>query len=134
MIPGIEQFYQRIADSIQESITEDWSTALIEAVFYSSTISFHGEYVRAIDGVPRSLRPTLDGMGAFKDLRKLFKEDGKPLWGSATFEIESSGRFKMNWGYDDCDKEGNTLWDAEKWSRIEDERQFRLTRLALKDR
>ena len=35
MIGGIEPLYQQIAESIQEAIAEEWTSAKMEAVFYS---------------------------------------------------------------------------------------------------
>lgn len=134
MIEGIEEFYQRIADSIVDAISEEWSIATVEATFYPDGEDYYCEYVRAVDGVPRSFLPSCCREEVFRQLRQKFKKDQKPLWGSAKFELSSDGKFKMNWNYDDCDEQGYARWDADEWLKKQQERQHRLTRPALVDR
>lgn len=128
MISGIEPLYQQIAESIEDAIPEDWDTAKMEAVFFSGSSNYTGEYSRASDGVTRSFTTTLPGERAFRAIRKLFKESDQPMWGRASFELQSNGTFNMNWGYDDCDAEGFAIFDEEEELRRSQERHQRLTR------
>lgn len=127
MIEGIDQIYERIAESIQDSISEEWATATMEAVFYLDGSQYIGEYTRASDGVARSFTTDLRGERAFRELRKLFKEAGKPLWGRASFELTSDGKFNMKWGYEGCDDDGYAIFDEEIELRKSEERHRRLT-------
>jgi hypothetical protein len=101
MIDGIETFYQRIAESMIEAIPEEWSSAVFEAIFFPEGSTYEAEYVRKADGKARSFSPADDGDKAFRQLRKKFKDAGKPLWGKARFEMRPDGTFNMNWVYDD---------------------------------
>lgn len=131
MIQGIEVYYQQIADAISDAIPEDWATALMEVTFHDGSIDYHGEYTRSVDGVPRSFGTPRIARDAFKDIRSLFKQSGKPLWGSATFNLDSNGQFNMKWNYDDCDENGYARYDSEAWLKRQEEDQYRLTRPGL---
>ncbi len=126
MIPGIERFYQRIADSMVPEIPEEWTTARYDVVFYPGNSIYEAEYVRAADGKARSLSPTNDGPRCFRELRKAFKEAGQSLWGRAQFLIDRNGQFKMNWDYDRCDERGNAIYIHEERLKAFEERCRRL--------
>jgi hypothetical protein len=113
MIEGIEPLYQKIAESIQEAIPEEWSTAKMDAVFYPDGITFVGEYQRKADGKARDFGTTRKGEHALRELRIKFKEAGKPLWGQVCFELHSDGTFSMKLGYDNCDDNGVTVFNEE---------------------
>lgn len=127
MIEGIETYYQRIADGIVDGIPEDWRHARVEVVFYSECSDYDGEYTTD-DGKERSFEVSDDACLAFRQLRKKFNESGKRVWGQATFELNADGSFNMKWGYDNCEENGDTIWDADEWSRKQNERRSRLTR------
>jgi hypothetical protein len=126
MIDGIEAIYQRIADARVKAIPLRWVSARSEATFFSDSIDFSGEYIPT-KGSPRSFKVGREITNAFEELRQRFKEAGKPLWGQAIFELQSDGKFNMKWGYDNCDENGDTIWNQEKWSRLQEERRLRLT-------
>ena len=127
MIDGIEPFYRQIADSIQAAIPEEWNSAKMEAIFYSGHSQYLGEYTRKSDGRSRSFATGRNGEGAFREIRRKFKEAGKPLWGSACFEIESCGKFNLGFCYENCDEQGNTYFDEDEEVRRGEERDRRLT-------
>lgn len=127
MIEGDAAIYSRIAQSMSEAIPEEWSSAKIEAIFYSDSITFEAEYIRRADGKVRTFATTLDGDRAFRELRKSFKSSGQPVWGSACFELQPDGKFNVKWGYDNCDGNGDTVFDNEQYLRRHEERRKRLT-------
>lgn len=127
MIEGIETYYEQIGHSIQEMIPEAWTTARMDVIFYSDGSSYEGEYTRQADGKARAFGTTLIGERAFRELRKMFKDAGKPLWGQATFELHADGKFKMTWGYDNCDENGDTIFNEEEELKRVEERHKRLT-------
>jgi hypothetical protein len=126
MIPSIEAIYQQIAESIVEAINEPWSKAKVEAIFFADSITFEAEYTRIAGGVA-SFPTLLKGDRAFRELRNKFKAAGKPVWGQACFELEANGKFDMKWGYDNCDENGNTVFDEDEWARRHEERRVRLS-------
>lgn len=127
MIDGIELLYQQIAESIEEAIPDEWTTARMEAAFFSESSKYMGEYTRESDGVARDFPTSFEAARAFREIRKRFKEAGKPLWGRAIFEMDSQGKFKMHWDYDNCDEEGNAIFDEEEELKKAEERHRRLT-------
>jgi hypothetical protein len=126
MIEGIEQLYQAIAESIEQAIPDDWTTARMEAVFYPGSSDYVGEYIRKADGKVRAFSTGRLGERAFREIRKKFKEAGKPLWGQAIFELHSDGKFNMKWGYDDVDENGDTTFNENEYLNRNEERRKRL--------
>lgn len=126
MVPGIEELYRVIADSIVESISEPWSVAKVEAIFFSDNITFEAEYLSA-SGRVQSFATSLASDRAFRELRRRFRDAEQPLWGQASFELHADGKFTMKWGYEDCDENGDTIWDALAWSHRQNERNRRLS-------
>jgi hypothetical protein len=126
MIPGIEPLYQTISDSINEAISEDWITAAMEAVFYDGSISYYGEYISAGDCRAISFETAEESQAAFRELRNKFIEDRKKPFGRALFTLHADGAFHMKLGYDNCDDNGKTLYDGDKYIRQHRERHARL--------
>lgn len=126
MIPNTEQHYQAIANSMIEALPSKWVEAKFEAIFYPGHSRYEAEYVRP-DGILRSFQPTSDGSRAFRTLRSEFQAAGKPLWGRACFELQPDGQFKMSWDYDDCDQDGNKIFDEDQELQRLKEREQRLS-------
>ena len=127
MIDGIEDYYHRIADFITSAIDEPWKTAKLEAVFYEGSSTYLGEYTRP-EGSDCSFAVGMEGGRIFRQLRKEFESSGKPRWGQALFTLEESGSFKLEWGYDNCDENGYTIFDEELERQNSLDRTDRLTR------
>ncbi|HQR07066.1 MAG TPA: DUF600 family protein [Gemmatales bacterium] len=126
MIPGIEEYYQQLGAAVNSAIGVEWNEASLEAIFYPDSIDFEAEYVDG-SGKLTNLAFPPEAVKAFRKLRQLFKDEGKPLWGSARFEINSKGKFNMKWVYDHCDENGNTIWDKEGWHLRQEERRRRFS-------
>jgi hypothetical protein len=126
MIEGIEAIYQRIADSVVEQLPVGWTSARVDAVFFADSSDYVGEYASS-SGRSVDFEITMEVTRGFKELRRKFKESGKPLWGQASFELHSDGKFNMKWGYNNCDENGNTIWDEQEWHRRQEERRNRLS-------
>ena len=126
MIPGIETLYQRIADAMTAAIREDWSVAEFEALFYPDSSTYEAEYVRLSDGEAISFQPASDGDRAIRELRKAFRQAGKPVWGQVRFLLRADGSFNAQWGYEGCDANGDLPFDEENAFRRHEERRLRL--------
>lgn len=124
MIDGIEDLYQKIAEAIEASISGDWRSAIVEAVFYSDNCSYNGEYV--LDGFdyPKPFAVKSDVVRSLYEMRRRFTAKGKRLWCSVRFELKADGKFKLDWGYGGCDEQGFATFDAAK--EAERQRQIRL--------
>ena len=125
MTPEIEEYYQQIAELIVEAIEEDWEQAKIDIIFFSGMIASYGEFISS-DGKLRDFQTSWNIQRTFMELRAKFKESGKPVWGQATFEITSDGKFSMKWGYENCDANGDTVFDEEREHQREETRRLRL--------
>jgi hypothetical protein len=127
VLPGLEALFQEIAESIVAGIPEEWSTARFEAIYFSDSSLYEAEYSRKTDGVPRSFEPAEEGIDAFDALRQRFVDAGQPVWGRAVLELNHDGTFGIKWGYDDCDANGDTIFDEEQELARRDARRRRLT-------
>jgi hypothetical protein len=128
MINEAEPIYQRIADAIQSSIHEPWTSGKLEALFYPEASTYFSEYLRASDGVARSLEgDTFDAERAIRELRRKFKDEEKPLWGRFCFLLQPDGTFNVHFGYDDIDLNGDARYDKEEEAKRQKERFFRLS-------
>lgn len=127
MIDGIEPYYQQIAQALEDAIPEPWLTASVDAIFFSEANWYEAEYLPAQGGQPKSIGMGRGGQRAFEELREKFREAGKQVWGRARFELHSSGKFSMKWGYDDCDENGFARFDEESELQRRRERFKRLT-------
>jgi len=127
MVDGIEQYYHQIAESMLAAIPDEFTTARFDAIFHAGSSTYEAEYLRKSDGVARGFQPADEGDRAFRQLRKKFKEAGMPVWGQATFELHSDGKFNMKWGYENCDENGNTRFNEDEEVKRRVERHKRLS-------
>lgn len=127
MIKGADTVFQAIAESIQEAIPEEWTTAVMQAIFYRDGSTFFGEYRRKADDKLKDFATTAAGERALAQLREKFRESGKRLWGQVAFEITSDGKFNIEFGYDNCDDNGDTNFNEDEELRRHRERFRRLS-------
>jgi hypothetical protein len=129
MIDGAERYFEEIANCMVGEITEEWSFANLEAIFFSASIAFEAEYVRSADGKTRSFAPNVSGLRAIMHLRQKFRDAGKAVWCRVRFKLQADGKFDIDWGYDDCDANGNAIYDEEREYRRLEARRIRLIEL-----
>lgn len=126
MIEGVEDAIQRIADGAVEAVPCPWTSASIGAIFYADNSDYMGDFVTPEGGVGGFVL-SMEMILAFGEIRDRLREAGKPVWGQARMELTPDGKFSLKWGYENCDADGNTIWDADAWTRRQEERQNRLT-------
>lgn len=112
MMEEVEEIYPQIGQAIVDAIPGDWLTASVEATFFPNYLRLFGEYVLP-SGESTSLDVGDDLGRAFAELRKRFKKTGQPVWGQAVFNLSADGKFKLLWGYDNCDVHGDTIFSEE---------------------
>lgn len=125
MVPGIEVFYQRLADSLVSVAPRIWESLKAESTFYESTTRHCCECV--IGGKAKSVQTPSDWDEILRELRELFKKNDKRVWGQTVFSLTNSGEFNMDWGYDEVDEEGYTKFDPDKFLAENEERRKRLS-------
>ena len=116
MLPGLEPLFQEIADSMVAAIPEEWSTARVEAIYFSDSSVYEAEYTRKADGVPRDFETPEQCLDAF-DVRRdndLSTPDSRCGGGPCLNSNQVDGTFRVKWGYDDCDANGDTIFDEDQ--------------------
>ena len=116
MMEHVEEMYSVIGQAIVDSISSDWVTANVEAEFFPHSTLLFGDY-ELPTGSMVSFDLGNELVVAFEELRKRFKETGQPLWGRATFKLSADGAFRLLWGYDNCDADGNSICSEESYQR-----------------
>ena len=113
VIEGIEKVYEEIANSMVERLPERWFTAWFDAVFFPDHEFYSGEYISSEGDRASSFPTNRRGQLALRQLRDMFERANRPLWCRVRFELHSTGKFNMNWGYDDCDENGFAKFNAD---------------------
>lgn len=132
MSDEIDSLCREIAASIREAITEDWSSARIDAVYWIDdkgfrSMTYFGEYVRKSDGKPKDLAVPDEMDDRLDEIRYLSSESGTAPWGQACFEVQSNGQFSLSYSYEDCDEQGNRRYKSEVYHAMQEARRLRLT-------
>ncbi len=125
MTDSIEEYYEKIAEFIPEAIDDDWAKARIDIIFFPGMITSFGEYTTS-SGSLKDFTTSWNIQRTFMELRAKFKEANTPLWGQATFNLTSEGKFSMSWGYENCDENGDTIFDEDREHQREESRRLRL--------
>src|SRR5262245_2593398 len=112
-----------------DGIPEEWSTAEYHAIFHPDGSTYEAEYVRQVDDLPRGFQPAGNSSKIIRELRQRFREAGQPLWGRVWFTLRPDGTFNVRWGYEDCDANGNAIFDEETEVQRHNARHARLTRV-----
>ncbi|MCK6162454.1 MULTISPECIES: immunity protein YezG family protein [Bacillus] len=113
---SIEQYYKKIAEAINEIIPCDWDKVWMYAEILddSAGITFYftepnnEECVYGHD-IPERYRvsdSTYDHLlvelsEVFEDLKKEYIKNGLGAWTTATLQLEKSGKFSIEYGYED---------------------------------
>ena len=125
MLKDIETYYQSLAEAILPELPEDWATANLEIVCYPKSADYFGYYVTS-SGTTKSFEVSTNAILLLRRMRKAFQAEQQPLWGQALFELNSTGEFKMKYGYENLDEDGNTIYDSEEWKQRQAERESKL--------
>ncbi|WP_243367947.1 immunity protein YezG family protein [Microvirga solisilvae] len=101
----LKDIHQRLADIIGQAIPEDWTKAWIKAQMHTGNAEFDFMYVQPANTTPVPFHDQAspfigDIYKSFKAMREAFVQSGQPAWRSATFIVESNGRFVVEYGYD----------------------------------
>ena len=96
--------YRVIAEAAAENAPDGWVTLLVEAKLFDGYDSA-GFICRNGRGEEHKYDPGFDGfeavMQAFVRLRDAMASAGRPNWRSARFELDASGEFHIDFGYDE---------------------------------
>ena len=105
MVEGIEKYFQQLAEAAQEAIQEEWSKLRIESEHYPEFFQEYCEYWKESGGVENTFSSVAISR-CLIEMRQLFKEAEKPLWGRFIFELDNKGDFEVDFDFDNCDENG----------------------------
>jgi hypothetical protein len=114
---SIEETYREIVDDLRDQIDEAWIKAKVRLVCYSDGASTTGYYIRKLDGVRQGLSPNTNFFRKIRSLRRMLRERDGRVWGRAIFQLDEDGTFEMLPSYDNCDENGDEIFDDERWSQ-----------------
>jgi hypothetical protein len=105
MSKKIEEIYQQLGILINTSIEDDWVKAWIKARMHEGNAEFEFLYQKNAKSTPlpfdESVSPVIGKIyKSFKELREILKQPGQSPWHTATFTLESNGKFKLDYEYD----------------------------------
>lgn len=100
MNENIERLYEEIGDELFEIVSDEFDTAWINVEMQRDSGSI-GVYIKRKDEQYFSLDPTSTLFKLFNELWHEFKVMGPSPWTTATFIIQDSGKFTIDFGYDD---------------------------------
>lgn len=125
----MERLFQGIANTVNDMILQDWDKVLIYAevgegfsqvyFYYYPTGSEKPVYsldIPSIFNIDQHKYTELKRQlyDDFKELWREFKAQGQEPWTSVTFILERSGKFKMDYTYDDL-SQLDPVEKQEKW-------------------
>lgn len=104
MNKDVENFYQVIAEAAAEKAPDGWVALRIEVTLFDDYGSADFFY-RSKLGEENQFDPGFDGYDAvtraFGEMRKIMASAGKSTWKSARFDLEASGKFHIDFSYDE---------------------------------
>lgn len=103
MFPGVEPLYQRIAEVLGRTAPEGWQKAWVTTTIDEDHGKGEYDYLDA-EGKEAWFEPdTMDQYEvykAFQEILKVMKAADQPVWSKARFELEKTGKFHIDFGYD----------------------------------
>ncbi|HEX9060098.1 MAG TPA: immunity protein YezG family protein [Clostridia bacterium] len=126
----IEKLYHKIANSLNETIPEEWDRILmygevlegVSEAFFNYYPKGSNESVYSHD-IPELFEMSnedynelwLQLLNNLEELHNFFKENGQEVWTNLTFILDSTGKFKIDYDYTDLsnvdDVERHIIWD-----------------------
>ncbi|MFT0803485.1 antitoxin YezG family protein [Bacillus swezeyi] len=117
----MEKLYQQLAEGINEIIPTEWEKVYLYAeilddsteVFFYFNMPQNEEYIYS-HNIPEHFNVSEDIYDEllfelhdlFEDLQKEFKENNSGVWTNLTLIFESSGRFSIDYNYDNVIESG----------------------------
>ncbi|ALM73341.1 hypothetical protein D8T51_13770 [Vibrio vulnificus] len=97
---SVENLYLTIAQSIVNSIDDDWSISIIRAELTEGSIEFQSEYIPTLSPEqPKYFDVPFEIFEAFEELHAVTSGTDNN-WNRATFSLEPSGSFNIDFEWD----------------------------------
>jgi hypothetical protein len=95
--PG--ELYQAIGQALVEELPDGWRSVEVSCYMITVFTEFHGWYTTE-SGEKVSFEVPDDLFDYFAELRDLLYEPGKGAWLSATFRMDNTGKFSVDYDYE----------------------------------
>jgi len=99
----IEEIYSEIGNSIVDCIADGWQKAWIEATVEDDNADFTCRFINE-SGKKDQFDTTFETYQLFNELRNHFENTKGGKWDKAIFTLESSGKFDIEFGYNEENK------------------------------
>jgi|SRR5690606_14081792 len=98
----INECYEILGKCVFNSIEEPWEKAVLNIQKLDHSVSFNGEY-HDTSGNEKDIEVQIDiaAIKATKELHKITTEGKEDKWNRAKFHVTSSGKFNMEFIWDD---------------------------------
>ncbi len=142
----MERIYSKIAKKIVQMIPEEWARVFVygeiledvqKGFFYYLTKDgnqpIYSYYIPKLFGVPKEKygEQREEFLNSLQELWEVFKRSAEPVWTSMTMILESTGKFKIDYDYEDLteadDHERLIIWKYKYLGLIpedEDDKEF----------
>ena len=95
----IDSIYTAIAEHMINQIDEEWIDCKIAVEFFESAAEFDTTYTSK-SGIEHDLKGGYPLFKLFKELHELTNESPENNWNRAKFTLEPTGKFKMDFDWD----------------------------------
>ena len=101
MVTSVDEIYLNIAHKVVEKIDGNWVKAELNAEVYGDASKFRGVYSSSFEEEqPKFFKIHHELFDLFEELHKLTTEDSENNWNRAKFTLESSGKFNIDFEWD----------------------------------
>lgn len=115
MIPQIEAFYPRIGQAALDALAIDFLECWINAEV-GDGFSAAEMFVKTIDGSYHYLSEGVEAISVlFYQLHAAFVSNGEQPFCTATFWMDASGKFSIDYGYESSSEFDDELAKRAKW-------------------
>ncbi|MBW8186309.1 immunity protein YezG family protein [Shewanella nanhaiensis] len=95
----IDSIYTAIAQHMLNQIDEEWSGCKVDVEFFEGAAEFDTSYISE-QGVECDLKGGYPLFKLFKELHELTTDNQDNKWNRAKFSLEPSGKFNMEFEWD----------------------------------
>lgn len=96
----IDDIYKSIAQDIVDNLPDSWDKAWINAHVIEDAAGVDGEYISAGAQDIHYFEVNDQAFDDFEELHEITTEGGRNLWNRAKFVLEPSGKFSIDFEWD----------------------------------
>lgn len=97
----INEIYEDIAYEVNSIIPDEWDKVYIYAEESEGAETAWIYYIPVDKSSPVNIQPSQEIFNCFERLWHEFKNNNQEVWTNLTFVLDSTGKFKIDFGYED---------------------------------